>query len=131
MVRRNRAEKFSYTKYLTAELLLKHQQLKALNQPSQKDYNSVLNFMENNGGALCEEENSFIYEKEDMITLRPGREHAWLDRMLEGLLQSCRCKVIKVSDPDWFLRPRPAKLFLQVFLHLQSEYLALTQSKFA
>ena len=58
--------------------------------------------MENEAGQLCEEENSFIYHKEDMITLRPGREHAWLDGMVERLLQTCRCGLLRVSTliPD-------------------------------
>ena len=37
---------------LLAELLLKAQQLKALERPSNRDYRSVLNFMENDGGQL-------------------------------------------------------------------------------
>ena len=59
-----------------AELLLKAQQLKALERPSNRDYRSVLSFMENDGGQLYEEDMEFIYEKEDLVTLRPGREYA-------------------------------------------------------
>ncbi|KAL6718279.1 hypothetical protein ACLMJK_004367 [Lecanora helva] len=69
-----------------AELLLKAQQLKALDKPSRRDYKSVLHFMENDGGPLFEEEANFIYEKEDLVSLRPGREHAWLDGILELLI---------------------------------------------
>ena len=50
--------------------------------------------MENEAGQLCDEENSF---KEDMITLRPGREHAWLDDMVERVLQTCWCGLLRVS----------------------------------
>ena len=53
--------------------------------------------MENDGGPLPEKESCFIYEKEDLITLRPGREHAWLDGVIERLLQACRCRIITVS----------------------------------
>lgn len=53
--------------------------------------------MENDGGQLFEEESGFIYEKEDLITLRPGREHAWLDDMIERILQVFRCKLTMVS----------------------------------
>jgi predicted nucleic acid-binding Zn ribbon protein len=53
--------------------------------------------MENDGGQLFEEESGFIYEKEDLITLRPGREHAWLDGMIERILQLFRCKLTMVS----------------------------------
>lgn len=80
-----------------AELLLKAQQLKAMDRPSNRDYRSVLSFMENDGGQLYEEDMEFIYEKEDLITLRPGREYAWLDGLLERTLEVLRCRLIKVS----------------------------------
>ena len=80
-----------------AELLLKAQQLKALDRPSNRDYRSVLSFMEYEGGQLYEEDMEFIYEKEDLVTLRPGREYAWLDGMLERTLKVLRCKLVKVS----------------------------------
>ena len=80
-----------------AELLLKAQQLKGLERPSNRDYQSVLSFMEYGGGQLFEEDMEFIYEKEDLVTLRPGREYAWLDGLLERTLKVLRCKLIKVS----------------------------------
>ena len=80
-----------------AELLLKAQQLKAMDRPSNRDYQSVLSFMENDGGQLYEEDMEFIYEKEDLVTLRPGREYAWLDGLLERTLKVLRCRLIKVN----------------------------------
>lgn len=53
--------------------------------------------MEYKGGQLFEEDMEFIYEKEDLVTLRPGREYAWLDGLLERMLQVLRCKLIRVS----------------------------------
>ena len=53
--------------------------------------------MENDGGQLFEEESGFIYEKEDLITLRPGREHAWLDGLIERILRVFRCRLTIVS----------------------------------
>lgn len=88
-------EKFEKLALEYAELLLKAQQLKALDRPSGRDYRSVLSFMENDGGQLFEEDMAFIYEKEDLITLRPGREYAWLDGVLERTLKLLRCKVTK------------------------------------
>ncbi|KAL9065713.1 MAG: hypothetical protein Q9161_008048 [Pseudevernia consocians] len=76
-----------------AELLLKAQQLKALDRPSNREYRSVLHFMENDGGQLFKKDMEFIYEKEDLVTLRPGREHAWLDGLLERMLRVLRCKL--------------------------------------
>ena len=53
--------------------------------------------MENDGGQLFEEESAYIYEKEDLVTLRPGRDHAWLDNLLERLLRIIRCRPVEVS----------------------------------
>ena len=90
---------FRLTQFL-AELLLKAQQLKALERPSNRDYRSVLHFMENDGGQLFKKDMEFIYEKEDLVTLRPGREHAWLDGLLERTLKVLRCRLIRVRTPS-------------------------------
>jgi len=68
------------------ELLLKAQQLAASNRPPQRDYNSVANFVRHKK-PLVEGDDDFIYRKEDLITLRPGRESAWLDAAVEKLLK--------------------------------------------
>ena len=68
-----------------------------MNQPSSRDYQSVLHFMENDGGPLFERGSQFIYQKEDLVSLRPGREYAWLDGVIERLLQTCRCRLLTVS----------------------------------
>lgn len=60
--------------------------------------------MENDGGQLYEEESGFIYEKEDLVTLRPGREHAWLDGVIERTLQIFRCRLLRVSMPSIFFQ---------------------------
>lgn len=83
----------------TADLLLKANQIKSLEKPSPRDYRSVLRYMENGGGQLFQEETSWVYEKEDLVTLRPGREHAWLDGILERVLKVCRCGLIRVRTP--------------------------------
>lgn len=88
---------------LTAELLLKTQGLKTLEKPSPRDYRSVLHFMENDGGQVCEEESGWVYDKEDLITLRPGREHAWLDGFLERMLRVCRCRLLRVCCRPYLL----------------------------
>lgn len=61
-----------------------------MGRPASRDYRSVRNFLEGEGGQLFEEESQFIYEKEDLITLRPGREHAWLDNTIERILLKLR-----------------------------------------
>lgn len=44
---------------------------------------------------LCAVE-SYIYRKEDIISLRPGRETAWLDAVVEKILQKFGCGFIRV-----------------------------------
>ncbi|KAL8703682.1 MAG: hypothetical protein Q9201_003136 [Fulgogasparrea decipioides] len=76
-----------------AELLLKAREMKAIDKPSRRDYRSVLHFMEMDGGQLFEEEMDFIYDKEDLVTLRPGRDHGWLDVLVERFLLYFRCRL--------------------------------------
>ena len=71
--------------------------MKALDRPTTRDYRSVLHFMENDGGPLYKKESEFIYEKEDLVTIKPGRDHAYLDGILERILRACRCKLTIVS----------------------------------
>ncbi|KAL8966149.1 MAG: hypothetical protein Q9197_006146, partial [Variospora fuerteventurae] len=78
-----------------SELLLKAHQTKSLEKPAPRDYRSVLRFMEKGGGQLFEAEMSWIYDKEDLVSLRPGREHAWLDGVLERMLNFCRGRVVR------------------------------------
>ena len=91
--------------------------------------------MENDGGQLFEEDMSFIYEKEDLVTLRPGREYAWLDGVLERTLQVLRCRLIRVmclpfltlfSDPKRCVFIKNANIYifsLTVLLLSQSQSL--------
>ncbi|KAL8745198.1 MAG: hypothetical protein Q9184_007904 [Pyrenodesmia sp. 2 TL-2023] len=78
-----------------SELLLRANQLKGLEKPSYRDYRSVLRYMEKDGCQLFQEEASWIYEKEDLVTLRPGREYAWLDGILERILRLCRGRIVR------------------------------------
>ena len=71
--------------------------MKALDRPSNRDYRSVLHYLENDGGPLFTKEREFIYEKEDLITIRPSKEHAWLDGLFEQLLRVLRCPPVVVS----------------------------------
>jgi len=68
----------------------------SLNRPTAGEYRSVENFM-NNEKPLVKKEGSFIYQKEDLVTLRPGREHAWLDTSVEKFLRLFNCSFIQVS----------------------------------
>lgn len=62
------------------------QTLQAANRPSESEYRSVRNYLDGNA-PLHHREQEFIQYKKDLITLRPGRDHAWLDRRIERALQ--------------------------------------------
>ena len=84
--------------------------------------------MENDGGQLFEEESSFVYEKEDLVSLRPGRDHAWLDNLLERILRIFRCRLTMVGAHCAVLRHITLILThvtLKVSLLLQSQSFSL------
>lgn len=57
----------------------------ATNRPSESEYRSVRNYLETYK-PLHRTEMDYIEHKQDLITLRPGRDHAWLDRSIDHLL---------------------------------------------
>lgn len=92
----------SYT--ALGRFLLQAQQIVSMNRPASRDRMSVQNLMENgfevNGNhlrPLLKADSEFVYCKEDLVTLRPGRESAWLDYSVERLLDLLRCKLTRVS----------------------------------
>ena len=76
-------------------VLTQAQQLCAMNKPSTHDHRSVINFFEN-VEPLVEEERKFIYHQEDLVTIRAGRENAWLDAVVEKFLRLYPCRPMKV-----------------------------------
>jgi hypothetical protein len=99
----------SYSNILTAA-----QQMLAFGRPSDTDCESIGRYIFNRK-AMDEEEASWIHHREDLISLKPGREHAWLDGVVEGFLKLCHCRAIdaifrsKVSicrfyDIQWLTR---------------------------
>jgi hypothetical protein len=78
-----------------ATLMGSAQTLMSLNRPTSAEYTSVENFM-NNEKPVRRAQFSFIYRKEDLVTLRPGREHAWLDSQVERLLKACDGRLVQV-----------------------------------
>ena len=57
----------------------------AINRPSESEYRSVRNYLETYK-PLHRTEMEYIQHKQDLITLRPGRDHAWLDRSIDHTL---------------------------------------------
>ena len=70
-------EKMEKTALEYAKLLLQTQQLRALDRPSNRDFESVKDFVTDDGGTLSDE----IYVKEDLVTLAPKRDYPCVERM--------------------------------------------------
>ncbi|ESZ92783.1 hypothetical protein SBOR_6840 [Sclerotinia borealis F-4128] len=84
------------------DLLLKSQALNAMHRPTDSDYRSVEQYIFDRK-PLVDEEQGFIYEKDDLVILREGREDAFLDTMTEKFLQSLFCTSAdraKTDDPN-------------------------------
>ncbi|KAL9108629.1 MAG: hypothetical protein Q9227_006575 [Pyrenula ochraceoflavens] len=67
--------------------------LTSTSRPSNSEYKSFRNFLLNEA-PLCSADMPMMECKEDMVTLRRGREHAWLDDAIERLLRLCNCSVV-------------------------------------
>ncbi|KAF2230438.1 hypothetical protein EV356DRAFT_536371 [Viridothelium virens] len=74
-----------------ASLLTAAQQMMSLNRPARCDYQSVVNYMDGIKPVVAEEA-EWVHRREDLITLRHRREHAWLDSGIEHLLKWIQCK---------------------------------------
>lgn len=61
---------------------------------------------------LARDENTWIQHQEDLVSLRTGREHAWLDACIERLLRWFHCGLIEY----WFCSPVNSKSMLQGLL---------------
>lgn len=65
------------------------QRLMNFNKPSNSEQQSVEAYLDNHK-PVKKDERAYAEFKEDLVTLRPGREHAWLDRMIEASLQGAQ-----------------------------------------
>jgi hypothetical protein len=84
----------TYSDTYSATLMNAAQQLVAANRPAGFEYKSVANYMRINH-PLQDDEQAWVHCKEDLITLRPGREHAWLDYGVEHVLKALNCTPIE------------------------------------
>lgn len=89
----------------TGQYLLQAHQVVTMSKPAARDHLSVKNFLENGFGEegrrvrpLMQADSEFIYRNEDLVTLRPGRESAWLDAFVERFLKMINCKPVQVSS---------------------------------
>jgi len=83
-----------YTFY-PGQLLQQAQTLVAINKPPMRDQLSLRNYIENRR-CLVEGESAFAYHKEDLVTLRPGRDHSFVDAFVERMLRTFHCRPLQV-----------------------------------
>ncbi|KAK4955899.1 hypothetical protein LTR10_006838 [Elasticomyces elasticus] len=84
------------------DFMLKTREMHALQRPVQSDYASVRNWFEEKA-PLSQDEQEYILRKEDIVTLRAGRESATFDGLVERCLSVmdhylsvwCHCKIIQ------------------------------------
>ncbi|TVY85009.1 hypothetical protein LSUE1_G003434 [Lachnellula suecica] len=83
-----------------AQLLTVARDLATFNRPPTRDYLSIRRYFDEQDPVSNME--SYIYHKEDIVTLKPGREHSWLDSFVESILRRCDSKVIRYvfSTPE-------------------------------
>ena len=77
-----------------SDLLASAQALAAFNKPTTGEHRSVQNWI-HNVQPVDEADSSFVNQTEDLVTLRPGREHAWLDAAVEKMLRWCNCSLVE------------------------------------
>ena len=80
------------------ELLIKARELVGFQRPSSRDYRSVRNWF-HNVAPIIEEDQEYLSWKEDIITLRHGREWAGFDGLVEELLHKLYGPLIRVRPP--------------------------------
>jgi hypothetical protein len=78
------------------ELLIKARELVSFQRPTDRDYKSVRKW-HNQTVPLVGEDQEFLLWKEDIVTLRHGREWASFDGLVEEMLHKFDCPLIRVS----------------------------------
>ncbi|KAL1586800.1 hypothetical protein WHR41_04596 [Cladosporium halotolerans] len=71
--------------YGTDEMLLKAREMSALQRPADSDWRSLSNWMYSKAPLVAQEQ-EFAKRKEDIVTLRKGREGAAFDNLVERML---------------------------------------------
>lgn len=85
-------------------MLLKSRDVASLQRPSDRDWRSVKHWILEKA-PLVDKEQNFILKKEDLVTLRSGREGAGFESLVERMLsktdkvlQSVGCNIIQVRE---------------------------------
>lgn len=78
------------------ELLIKARDIQGFQKPSHRDYKSVRTWFWNLK-PLVSKEAGFIKKKEDIISLRSGREWSSFDGLVEFTLRQFDCRLVRVG----------------------------------
>jgi len=84
-----------------ADLLTKAKTIASFDKPRTKDYAEVKYYFQKKA-PLCDEEQKFIYCKEDIITLKPDRDSTWLDTVVEKIPQKFPCWLTRVRNLELY-----------------------------
>jgi hypothetical protein len=79
------------------EILMKARDIGAFQRPSNRDYRSLRRWFYNGTPLSYEREEEFVKRKEDLITLRHGREWAGFDGWMEECIRKLPYRLTRVS----------------------------------
>lgn len=88
---------WSLTLFAIDELLIKARELNAFQRPSNRDYRSFRTWFWNIKPLSYEREEQFIKRREDLISLRHGREWSGFDGLIESCVRKVHCKLTQVQ----------------------------------
>ncbi|TVY90127.1 hypothetical protein LAWI1_G005360, partial [Lachnellula willkommii] len=90
-----------------SQLLTTAHDLASFNRPPTRDYWSLRKYFDEQAPIVDEE--SYIYHKEDIVALKPGREHSWLDTFVEKILHRMNCRVVRyiLTSPELRAKTNP------------------------
>lgn len=80
--------------------------MNVVQRPSKRDYRNFRTWFWNEAPLASEREEEFIKRKEDLISLRNGREWGGFDGFIEDVIRTFHCSFIHVSHPHttYYLR---------------------------
>jgi hypothetical protein len=81
------------------ELLVKARELNAFQRPSNRDYRSFRTWCWNERPLSYAAEEKFIKQKEDLLSLRHGREWSGFDGFIESCIRKVHCRLTQVTTP--------------------------------
>src|SRR5438045_1204622 len=103
------------------DLLIKARELVSFQRPTNRDYRSVQTWF-HNVRPIVECEESYIHCREDIVSLRHGREWAGFDGLIENLLDRLNCSLIRVG-----ITKLPIQTILALLMHPLLQKIFCTQ----